>query len=140
MIRQATAALANAWNTIVRPTPEPFPMMKSMVAPNFIVNTHFTPPPTQRIYEYRMREATTPIMFLGLMQSDLMAYPYTRGDLIRALETYYATHGPIKAHTVILDTRDWIGRFVVDENVNDNVLVLQLVDRASNHEAMMYMA
>jgi hypothetical protein len=130
MIRQATAALANAWNTIVRPTPEPFPMMKPMVAPNFIVHTHFAPPPSQRIYEYRMRDATTSTMFLGLLQSDLMGYPYTRGDLIRALDTYYAMHGPIKAHTVILDARDWIGSFVVDENVNDDVLVLQLVDGA----------
>ena len=69
-----------------------------------------------------------------------MAYPYTRGDIIRALEAYYATHGPLKAHTVVLDARDWVGRFVVDENVNDDVLVLKLVDGARNHEAMMYMA
>ncbi len=119
-------------------------MLKPMVAPNFIVHTHFSPPPTQRIYEYRMRDASNPNMFIGLFQTDLIAYPYTRGDLIRALDAYYATYGPINAHTVVLDARDWIGRFVVDENMNDDVLVLQLVEGADTRirkdESVMYMA
>jgi hypothetical protein len=142
MIRQASAALANAWNTIMRPTPEPFPMMKPMVAPNFIVHKSFAPPQTQHIYEYRMCNAKSPAMFTDLMQGDLMAYPYTRNDLIRALDAYYAVNGHVKAHTVVLHTRDWIGRFVVDDNKNDDVIVLQLVDGAVCNDMphTMYMA
>jgi hypothetical protein len=130
MIRAAANAVYNAYETFWRPTQKPDPPRVAMVAPNFIASAQFNPPRTQRIYEYRMKHAADIMMFMGVATGDLMGYPYTHAELGRALETYYKTHGPITTHTVVLDAQDWIGRFVIDENTNDQVLVLRLVEGA----------
>jgi len=60
--------------------------------------------------------------------NDLMAYPYTHVALIPALEEYYAASGPFRTHTVVIETRDWIGEFTIDANDNANRVVLELVE------------
>jgi hypothetical protein len=60
--------------------------------------------------------------------NDLLAYPHTRNALIQALEAYYATSGPLREHTVVIEARDWIGEFTIDANDNADRLVLELVE------------
>lgn len=126
MIRNTLAAIANA---IWRPTPEPFPMQLAMTHPVLLpkaaVAAPVAPPvapPPKRFYH--VRDGADPVHIVGAAANDLMAYPHTRNALTPALEAY----GSLHAHTVVIETRDWIGEFTIDANDNADRLVLELVE------------
>lgn len=128
MIRNALAAIANVYESVWRPTPEPFPMRLSMVHPVLLPKApSLVPPPVHPPKRfYRVRDGGDSMNLIGVAASDLLAYPHTRDALIRAL----AVHGKLSAHTVVIETRDWVGEFTIDANDNAGYLVLELVEGA----------
>lgn len=87
------------------------------------------------VRNYRIRNTSEPMQLVGVATSDLLAYPHTRNALIQALEAYYAASGPFRAHTIVIEARDWIGHFVVDENENHEIVAYILVEGADINKA-----
>lgn len=131
MLRAFANSVMNAWRDFTTPMSDKTVTMASRqlsyAQPSFVIQREFQPPPSLRVYDYRI---ATAIGLLEVARMDLMGNDVTFRALEKALNEYNEFTGPIKAHTVTLDAGIWIGRFVIDENQNADVLVLRLVEGA----------
>lgn len=110
------------------------PLLLSMPAPGFLVNripaTEYKHHGPGRIYEYRIAHGRDMSEFTCRYRGDLMGYGVTVAALDKAITNYIKEFGPIRERFVVLQTGDWTGRFVVDENTGEDTLVLRLIDTA----------
>ena len=135
MLRAFANSMMNAWRDFTTPMPD---LPKTAInhpnlsyylysQPSFVIQREFRSPTSLRIYDYCIANAT---VLLDSARSDLLGNEVTFRALEKALSEYTEGVGPITAHTVILDAGNWIGRFIIDENKNTEVLVLRLVEGA----------
>ena len=123
------AAIANALQRFFSP-----PAYKAQHAPGFLVNritaTEYTHHGPERIYEYRISHARNLREFNCTYRGDLMGNRITVAAIDKAITNYIKEFGPIHERFVVLQTGDWTGRFIIDENDGTDTLVLRLIDTA----------
>jgi hypothetical protein len=131
MLRAFANSIMNAWRDFTTPISD-LPKASTLfyMQPSFVIQRQFTPPPSLRIYDYRVDTVDNPMTLVAAARSDLLGNDVTFRALEQAIKDYTQSSGPIKAHTTILDAGNWIGRFVIDKNQNTDVLVLRLVEGA----------
>jgi hypothetical protein len=134
MLRAFANSMMNAWRDFTTPmsdktvtTVNTASRQLSYAQPSFVIQREFRPPTSLRVCDYQITNATG---LLYAARMDLLENKVTFCALEKALDEYTEGVGPVKAHTVILDTGNWIGRFVIDENKNTELLVLRLVEGA----------
>ena len=134
MLRSVCAAIASTWSSFSGTVATPAQLPLTMPAPGFLYyrleGRQGPDDGPSRLYYYRISHARNSMEFSCKYRGDLFGYNITANALDKALTHHIKTLGPIREKWILLNTGDWRGLFVVDENTEDATLILTLIDTA----------